>query len=84
MAFNLIKNTIESRPTMQHPDYDREFIWYIDGSREYGYSIAVYQDDSASTATGRLRLKPIMFLSRELKAAEKNYWPTELEAGCLI
>ncbi len=25
-----------------------------------------------------------MFLSRELKPAEKNYWPTELEAGGLI
>ena len=33
---------------------------------------------------GCLKQRPVMFLSRELKEAEKNYWPTELEAGALI
>jgi hypothetical protein len=28
--------------------------------------------------------RPVMFLSRELKPAERNYWLTELETGCLI
>ena len=82
-AFELIKSIIGSRQTMRHPDYNREFFWYIDASR-YGYGVAVYQDDPESTQTGRLRQRPVMFLSRELKPAESRYWPTELEAGGLI
>jgi len=82
-AFDLIKSIIGSRQTMRHPDYDREFYWYIDASR-YGYGIALYQEDLESKETGRLRYKPVMFLSRELKSTKKRYWPTELEADGLI
>ena len=29
-------------------------------------------------------IQPLMFLSRLLTAAEKNYWPTELEVSGLV
>jgi hypothetical protein len=83
-SFELIKKIIGGRQTMHHPNYDLPFYWYIDGSKEWGYGIAVYQDNPASKAEGRLKQAPVMFLSRELKPAEKNYWPTELEAGALV
>jgi len=57
---------------MRHLDYDREFYWYIDASY-YGYSIAVYQEDLESKEIGRLCYKPVMFLSRKLKSAKKQY-----------
>ena len=83
-SFELVKKIIGSRETMHHPNYDMPFYWYVDASREWGYGIAVYQDNPLSEATGHFKQVPVMFLSRELKLAEKNYWPIELEAGALV
>jgi hypothetical protein len=83
-SFELIKNIIGGRQTMHHPNFNIPFYWYVDASKEWGYGIAVYQDNPASQAEGRLKQAPVMFLSRELKPAEKSYWPTELEAGALV
>ena len=38
----------------------------------------------AYTTKGRKKIRPIMFLSRLLTDAERNYWPTELEVACLV
>ncbi|KAJ5185456.1 hypothetical protein N7472_010296 [Penicillium cf. griseofulvum] len=38
----------------------------------------------AATPPPRTAVKPILFLSRLLSPAEKNYWPTELEVACLV
>ena len=38
----------------------------------------------AYTSRGRKKIRPIMFLSRLLTTAERNYWPTELEVACLV
>ena len=85
-AFDLIRKSIASEQVMGHPDYDKEFIMYVDGSREFGYGIGVYQVDENSPHPegSRERERPIMFLSRELKPAERNYWPTELETGGIV
>ena len=32
----------------------------------------------------RSAVQPIMFLSRCLNTAEKNYWPTELEVASIV
>lgn len=83
-SFQLVKDVITSRQTMAHMKYDQPFYFYIDASREMGYGIAVYQEDTTLQKEGRMAQRPVMFLSRELKQAEKTYWPTELEAGGLI
>ena len=44
-AFDLIRETIASDEVMRHANYDQEFIFYVDGSREHGYGVAVYQED---------------------------------------
>jgi hypothetical protein len=31
----------------------------------------------------RNKIQPILFLSKLLSVAERNYWPTELEVACL-
>ena len=37
-----------------------------------------------TTTTKRSKIRPIMFLSRLLTEAERNYWPTELEVAALV
>jgi len=85
-AFDLIRQIIASEQVMGHPEYDKEFIMYVDGSREFGYGIGVYQidDNSLHPKGSRERERPVMFLSRELKPAERNYWATELETGEIV
>ena len=45
-----------------------------EGSSSTGYT----------TTKTRVKIRPIMFLSRLLTDAEKNYWPTELEVAGLV
>ena len=47
-VFDLIREIIASEQVMSHPDYDKEFIMYVDGSQEFGYEIGVYQIDDNS------------------------------------
>jgi RNase H-like domain found in reverse transcriptase/Chromo (CHRromatin Organisation MOdifier) domain/Integrase zinc binding domain len=85
-SFDLIRETIASDQVMRHPNYDKEFILYVNGSREFGYGVAVYQidDDSPHPEGSREKERPVMFLSRTLKPAERNYWPMELETGGIV
>lgn len=63
---------------MAFPDYEKEFIVYTDGSKEMGLGVALYQVDDEGVE------RPILYLSRELKLYEKNYYVTELETLCVI
>lgn len=72
----------------------------IDASKEFGFGIVIYHDwqeasdqsEEAShspsmgytTTNKRVKIRPIMFLSRLLTDAERNYWPTELEVAGLV
>jgi hypothetical protein len=69
----------------------------IDASYEYGFGVAVYQvpklimEEFGMTVEqvqkgdyDRRRDRVIMFLSKELTAAETTYWPTELETSALV
>ena|SRR5271170_6547562 len=64
-AFDLIRQIIASDQVMRHPDYDKEFIFCVDGSREFGYGVAVYQvdDESPHPEGSHERERPVMFLS---------------------
>ena len=88
-----------SRPSyLTHFDACQTLYIDIDASKDFGFGIIVYHDDvqsatnpdSSATTTmayttrGRKKIRPIMFLSRLLTAAEMNYWPTELEVAGLV
>ena len=86
-AFELVKEAVGAGALM-HLNYEKPFIMYIDGSKEMGYGVAVFQfvDDRKEVPKeiNHTDIKPVMYLSRELKSAELHYWPTELEAGGLV
>jgi RNase H-like domain found in reverse transcriptase len=64
---------------IDYADYTKPIIMYVDASREWGYGIALYQfdDDSQSIPQqfDKSKLRPIMFISRDLKPAEFHYYP---------
>lgn len=43
-----------------------------------GFGVALHQLGEDGTE------RPVLYLSRELTPAERNYWPPELETGCLV
>lgn len=77
-AFESLKRKLTTAPVLGFPDFSRAFILYVDGSRERGYGVAVHQTDVEGIE------RPIVYLSKTLSDAEKNYWPTELETGALV
>ncbi|KAE9292797.1 hypothetical protein PF008_g24972 [Phytophthora fragariae] len=65
-AFEAIKSSLQSAPTLALPDDDRPFSVVCDAS-DFAIGCAMLQVD----ADGRERV--VSFQSRQLKAAEKNY-----------
>jgi hypothetical protein len=60
----------------------------LDASKAFGFGAVLYhvKDESASGEgyPKRSQIEPIMFLSRMLGTAERNYWPTELEIAGIV
>ena len=77
-AFNHIKAAICSKPVLMLPDFDKPFLLYVDASKS-GLGAVLYQKCSIDN-----KEHPILFISRTLKPAEKNYTATELECPGLI
>lgn len=77
-AFVELQDKLCTAPVLAFPDFDRNFILYVDGSKERGFGVALHQEDKDGNE------KPILYLSKELSAAEKHYWPTELETAALV
>jgi len=75
-----LKDKLCNTPVLAHPDFEREFILYYDASKERGYGVALHQVSKPSvdrTVDGIDESKPverpILFLSKSLTDAEKNY-----------
>jgi hypothetical protein len=77
-AWQLIRDRIISAPILIYPDFSKTFYLYVDGSKEWGYGVAVHQMGSDNQE------HPVLFLSKALNKAERNYWATELECGALV
>lgn len=59
----------------------------MDASKQWGFAAIVYHvrgDPPDGVAYPRTAVQPIMFLSKCLNNAEKNYWPTELEVAGIV
>ena len=77
-VFVLIKHKLYTAPILGHPDFDRSFILYIDSSKQRGFGAALHQLDNKDVK------RVILYLSKSLITAEKNYESTELETAALI
>ena len=74
-----------------HFDENRPLWIDLDASKEFGFSVIIFHvkenvtdEIPAGKWPTRSQIQPIMFLSRLLTDAEKNYWPTELEIAGFV
>ena len=77
-AWDTLKDRLCNAPTLNFPDFEKDFILYCDGSKERGFGAALHQIDPDGVE------RPILFLSKSLLPHEKNYWATEREVAALV
>ena len=79
-----------SKPSILVHFSPHRILWIdLDASKDFGYGVIVFHVKVGVIVPigkwpSRNQIEPIMFLSRLLTAAEKNYWPTELEMAGLV
>ena len=89
VAFNDLKAAFtQTAGILRHFDPVKWLYIFLDASKELGFSVAAYQlegDDAEDhLKPNRTLLRPIIFLSKCLTNAERNYWPTDLELAGLV
>ena len=88
-AFHKLQEAFSSPTFLAHYDASRPLLVDLDASKSFGFAAMVYhlkQDriPEAEDRIARTDVQPVMFLSRCLNAAERNYWPTELEVAGIV
>ena len=82
-AFDALQLALSEPTTFVHHNTDRPLWIDLNASKEFGFDVVAFHtiEDVLHEAKWpcSTSMQPILFLSRLLIAAEKNYWPTELE-----
>jgi hypothetical protein len=76
-TFDTLKDKLTSAPVLAYPNYEKPFVLYTDAC-VMGLGAVLSQNDDAGQE------HPIVFLSRSLTDAEKNYSITELECLAIV
>ena len=77
-AWKHLKKALYSANTLTYSDFDALFVLYTDRLKEREFGAALYQKDANSIE------RPVLFLSKVLADAEKNYQAIELETAALV
>ena len=87
-SYQLLQQALSQPSILVHFDPKRTLWIDLDASKEFGFGAMVFhvKDDAKNFDKwpSRSDAEPIMFLSRLLTSAEKNYWPTELEIAGIV
>lgn len=85
-AFQGLQEAFAKPSTLIHFDPDRPMYIHLDASKKRGFGIMVchLEGDQITDDPLRRKTQPILFLSKTLSTAERNYWPTELEVAGLV
>ena len=84
-SFRDLKNAFRSPTFLAHYDRKRKLLVDLDSSKSWGFAGMVYHVEGDPDGDfPRTKVQRIMFLSRCLNGAEKNYWPTELEVAEIV
>jgi len=90
VSFETTKDYLSSPKSLTHHDPERQTYAKLDASNEHGYGVMVfhlktgYKRPNDLSKIACTAVEPILFLSKLLGSAEKNYRPTELEVACLV
>src|SRR5271169_2957931 len=77
-AFRLLQQALASSPVLIHPDFEREFILYIDACAR-GVAGSLHQISLEDQ-----KEHPILYISRRLNKHESKYTATEMECLGLV
>jgi len=61
-----------------YPNFDKLFIFYVDGSKERGFRAVLYQMDDEDIE------RFVLYFFKDLLFVEMNFWPIEFETGVLV
>lgn len=89
ISFNELQEALSKSCILVH--FNSAWILWVDldASKEFGFGAVIFHvKENKKIEPGkwpsRADMEPIMFLSRLLTSAEKNYWPTELEIAGFV
>ncbi|KAI7943624.1 hypothetical protein MJO28_011152 [Puccinia striiformis f. sp. tritici] len=80
VRFEELRIAMTSAPVLAQPDYDKPFILYIDACLD-GLGAALHQEFLIDDK--RIE-KPILFISRQIRDAEKRYGASQMECLALV
>ena len=83
-AFHDLQDAFRAPTFLAHFDRKRKLHIDIDASKVWGFAAMVYHVRNEKDAPSRGDIQPIMFLSKSINQAERNYWPTELEVAAIV
>ncbi len=87
-SFDSLQSALAQPTLLAHFDPGRRLWIDLDASKEFGFGAVIFHVKEGIKLEGKWPAKaavePIMFLSRLLTPAEKNYWPTELEIAGFV
>lgn len=87
-AFQDLQDAFRAPTFLAHFDRRRQLYVDIDASKTWGFAAMVYHtkvDRKASNEPpAKKDVQAIMFLSKSINTAERNYWPTELEVAAIV
>lgn len=88
-AFHKLQEAFASPTFLAHYDATRPLFIDLDASKSFGFAAMIYhikkdQVPATKDRISRVEVQPIMFLSKCLNDAERNYWPTELEVAGIV
>jgi hypothetical protein len=82
-VFDQIQTTLFISRRRIHFDVERQLYENVDVSKEFDIDVMIYHvkndDENLFAYSSKLKIELILFLSRQLKSVEKNYWSTKLE-----
>lgn len=88
-SFHALQEALSRPTTLVHHNADKTLCIDLDTSKKFGFGAVAFhtagEDDLPEGKwPSNTSMQPILFLSRLLTAAEKNYWPTELEIAGFV
>ena len=88
-SFQSIQEALSRPSTLVHHDPDKVLWIDLDVSKEFGFRAIVFHTISnEAIPKGRwpsaTNIQPVIFFSRLLAPAERNYWPTKLEIAGFV
>jgi hypothetical protein len=87
-SFEQIQSALSKRRKLIHVDIERQLYDDVDVSKKFGIDVMIYHvkndEENLFIYSTKSKIELILFLSRQLKSIEKNYWSTELKIADIV